>query len=109
MYVSQKTRLPSVQEMLNPNRLYKYTGYKILTKHSAKKLHVITNPKTAQPHTILTMYKASLGKKITKIDLKLLNPYSSLSYLKYILFLNQNFMKFFLAHRSVIYQKEVDK
>lgn len=109
MYVSQKTRLPSVQEMLNPNRLYKYTGYKILTEHSAKKLHVITNPKTAQPHTILTMYKASLRKKITKIDLKQLNPYSSLSYLKYILFLNQNFMKIFLAHRSVINQKEVDK
>lgn len=109
MYVSQKTRLPSVQEMLNPNRLYKYTGYKILTKHSAKKLHVITNPKTAQPHTILTMYKASLGKKITKIDLKQLNPYSILSCLKYILFLNQNFMKIFLAHRSVINQKEVDK
>lgn len=54
--------------MVNPNRLYQRI-YNILTKHSAKKLQVITNPKTAQPHTILTKNKASLGKKIIIINL----------------------------------------
>lgn len=48
--------------------------YNILTKHSAKKLQVITNPKTAQPHTILTKNKASLGKKIIIINLNTVDP-----------------------------------